>query len=276
MLAVTCCYTITSVNDKFAATKAGFNGNEFTFLMCSSMSVFFAVSLPFQDNFFIFSWQAFAAVLLVAANKILEFQTIVSVLKELSAFELKAWLGTTLFASYITDIIGGAEARISKFVCIAVTVLGLIFIARSGSGGKVNYRKIIIPLVLYLITKYSYGLIIKYFSDYASPTMQLLPALVIISLITVPKAAPKNIFSKNRSGAIKVIIARIPNTIGMLAENAVIAISLADYSFIQPMVLVSLFVVGLVRKEQYSRLNLIGSILCVVGVIFFQLCGNLR
>lgn len=271
MLAVTCCYTISSLSDKFAVSKAGFCGNEFTFLMCSSMSVFLAISLPFQEIYFLFSWQAFSAILLIAACKMFEFQTSAMVLKELSAFELKAWMGTTLFASYITDIIGGAEAKISKFLCIIVTTLGLVFIARSGSRGKVNYRKIIVPLILYLAVKYGYGLIIKSFSEYASPTMQLLPALIIISVITFPKAAPKNIFINNRGGAVKVILARIPNTIGMLAENAVISISLADYSFIQPMILVTLFTIGLIRKEQYSRLNLIGSIICVIGVISFQI-----
>lgn len=275
MLAVTCCYTISSLSDKFAVSKVGFGGNEFTFLMCSSMSVFLALSLPFQKIYFAFSWQALAAVLLIAACKMLEFQTSAHVLKELSAFELKAWLGTTLFASYITDIISGAEAKITKFLCIIITALGLVFIARSGSGGKVNYRKIVVPLVLYLSVKYGYGLIIKNFSEYASPTMQLLPALIIISLITAPKAVPKNIFMKNRSGAVRVILARAPNTIGMLAENAVIAISLADYSFIQPMILVTIFAVGLIRKETYSRLNLIGSIICVIGVVSFQLCGLL-
>ncbi len=275
MLAVTCCYTISSLSDKFAVSKAGFDGNEFTFLMCSSMSVFLAMSLPFQEIYFGFSWQAFAAILLIAACKMLEFQMSALVLKELSAFELKAWLGTTLFASYITDIADGAEAKISRFICIIVTALGLVFIARSGSRGKVNYRKIVIPLILYLASKYGYGLVIKSFSEYASPTMQLLPALIIISVITAPKAVPKNIFIKNRSGAVKVILARIPNTIGMLGENAVISISLADYSFIQPMILVTLFTIGLIRKEAYSRLNLIGSIICVIGVVSFQLCGHL-
>ena len=275
MLAVTCCYTISSLSDKFAVSKADFDGNEFTFLMCSSMSVFLAMSLLFQEIYFRFSWQTFAAILLIAACKLLEFQMSALVLKELSAFELKAWLGTTLFASYITDIISGAEAKISRFICIIITALGLVFIARSGSRGKVNYRKIIVPLILYLAAKYGYGLVIKSFSEYASPTMQLLPALIIISVITIPKAVPKNIFIKNRSGAVKVILARIPNTIGMLAENAVISISLADYSFIQPMILVTLFTIGLIRKEQYSKLNLIGSIICVVGVVFFQLCGHL-
>ncbi len=274
MLTVTCCYTISSLSDKYAASTAKLSGNEFTFLMCSSMSVFLALSLPFQEIYFDFSPQAFAAVLFIAACKMIEFQTSVLVLKQLSAFELKAWLGVNLFVSYLTDILCGANASIPKFIFIAVTVCGLVFIARSGADKKINYRQIIVPLVLYLASKFSYGLVIKSFSEYASSTMQLLPALIIISVITIPKAAPKNIFQKNSKGAVKVILARIPNTIGMLAENAVISISFSDYAFVQPMILVTLFAIGLIRKETYSRLNLIGSIICVIGVVAFQLYGN--
>lgn len=49
------------------------------------------------------------------------------------------------------------------------------------------------------------------------------------------------------------------------------AISLANYSFIQPMILVTLFVIGLIRKEKRSTLNMIGSVICVVGMAIFQL-----
>ncbi|MCM1328637.1 MAG: hypothetical protein NC253_04275 [Ruminococcus sp.] len=275
MLTVTCCYTISSLSDKYAASTAKFSGNEFTFLMCSSMSVFLALSLPFQEIYFKFCPQAFAAVLLIAVCKMLEFQTSVLVLKQLSAFELKAWLGVNLFVSYITDILCGAKANVLKFIFIAVTVWGLVFIARSGADKKINYRKIIIPLALYLASKFGYGLIIKSFAEYASSTMQLLPALAIISAVTIPKAMPKKIFQKNPKGTAKVILARIPNTVGMLAENAVISISLSDYAFVQPMILVTLFAIGLIRKETYSKLNLIGSVICVIGVISFQICGNL-
>lgn len=276
MLAVTACYTVTSLNDKYASSGAKFDGNEFTFLMCSSMSVFLAVSLPFQHIYFSLKWQAFAAVLLVAVCKLLEFQMSMIVLRQLSAFELKAWLGITLFISYVTDIICGAELSVLKFACIGITVLGLVFIARSGEKKEIDYKKIAFPLALYLAAKYGYGLVIKSFSEYASPTMQLLPALVLISLILLPKAAPWKIVTSNPKGALSVVLARIPNTVGMIIENAVISISLASYSFIQPMILVSLFVIGLVRREQYSGLNLVGSVVCVVGVIGFQMTGLLK
>lgn len=270
MLAVTACYTICSLNDKYAAAKANFSGDEFTFLMCSSMSVFLAVSLPFQNLSFSLTWQSFLSILLVVVCKMLEFQMSARVLKQLSAFELKAWLGITLFASYFTDILFGSELNIIKLICIFATAAGLVFIARSSKGG-VNYKQIILPLMLYLVSKYGYGLIIRSFSPYASSTMQLLPAMVIISLIMLPRVHIRELIKNNRSGVVKVVLARIPNTLGMLLENAVISISLANYSFIQPMILVTLFVIGLIRREKRSRLNLIGSIICIVGIVAFQL-----
>ena len=273
MLAVTACYTTTSLSDKYAVSKAKFTGNEFTFLMCSSMSVFLLFTLPFQELKFTFTWQSFAAILLIAVCKMLEFQMSALVLKQLSAFELKAWLGVTLFASYITDIFYGAELKALKILCISVTIIGLIFIARSGKDNRTEYRKIVVPLILYLAAKYGYGLVIKAFTPYISSTMQLLPALAIIAVIMLFTVKPTEILKKNKVGALKVILARIPNTAGMLLENAVIAISLVSYSFIQPMILVTLFLIGLIRKEQHTRLNLIGSIICVAGVIMFQLSG---
>ncbi|MBE5714780.1 MAG: hypothetical protein EGR74_00525 [Ruminiclostridium sp.] len=270
MLAVTACYTICSLNDKYAAAKANFSGDEFTFLMCSSMSVFLALSLPFQNLSFSLTWQSFLSVLLVVVCKMLEFQMSARVLKQLSAFELKAWLGITLFASYFTDILFGSELNIIKLICIFATAAGLVFIARSSKGG-VNYKQIILPLMLYLVSKYGYGLVIRSFSPYASSTMQLLPAMVIISLIMLPRVHIRELIKNNRSGVVKVVLARIPNTLGMLLENAVISISLANYSFIQPMILVTLFVIGLICREKRSRLNLIGSIICIVGIVAFQL-----
>lgn len=270
MLAVTACYTICSLNDKYAAAKANLSGDEFTFLMCSSMSVFLAVSLPFQNLSFSLTWQSFLAISLVAVCKMFEFRMSARVLKQLSAFELKAWLGITLFASYFTDILFGSELNIIKLICIFATAAGLVFIARSSKGG-VNYKQIILPLVLYLVSKYGYGLIIRSFSPYASSTMQLLPAMVIISLIMLPRVHIRELIKNNRSGVVKVVLARIPNTLGMLLENAIISISLANYSFIQPMILVTLFVIGLIRREKRSRFNLIGSIICIVGIVAFQL-----
>ena len=233
--------------------------------------MFIALSLPFQEIRFVLSPQAFAAVLLIVICKTLEFQMSAAVLRQLSAFELKAWLGISLFASYMTDIFYGEELRAAKLICIFATILGLVFIARSADKEKTDYRKIFPPLLLYIASKYGYGLVIKGFSAYISPTAQLLPALVIISLVLLAKVSPAKLFKENPKGVLRVVLARIPNAAGMLLENAVIAVSLTDYSFIQPMILVTLFIIGLIRREQRSPLKLTGSIICIAGVAAFQI-----
>ncbi len=271
MLIVTVCYTITSLSDKYAVSKAKFTGNEFTFLMCSSLAIFLAFTMPFQELNFTWTWKSFAGIFMIAVCKLLEFQMSALVLKQLSTFELKAWLGITLFVSYITDVFYGADMQIGKLFCIAVTIVGLICIARSGKEEKIEYRKIVVPLILYLLAKYGYGLTIKAFQPYVSSTVQLLFALILISIIMLFQIKPSQIMKKNKFAAWKVILARIPNTVGMLLENAIIAISLSNYSFIQPMILVSLFLIGILRKEHHTKQNLLGSIICIIGVVMFQL-----
>lgn len=273
MLTVVFCYTICSLSDKYAVSTAKFNGNEFTFLMAAATAVFMLVCLPFQDCTFTLSWQSFAAIGLIAASKMLEFQMGALVLLELSAFELKAWLGIILFVSYITDIIYGTQAKIICFVFIALTAAGLVLIAQQGRKDNINYKKIIIPLAVYLAAKFGYGFVIKTFTPYISSTMQLFWALVVMAVILFPKAKPKEIFKKNSKGTWVVILTKIPNVAGLLLENAVIAVSLANYSFIQPMILIALFVVGLLKRDKYTKLSLAGSIVCIIGIVGFQVAS---
>ena len=50
-------------------------------------------------------------------------------------------------------------------------------------------------------------------------------------------------------------------------------IILASYSLIQPMILVTLFIIGMIRREAVSKENIIGGVLAIAGVLGFQLCG---
>lgn len=272
MLGVTACYTITSLSDKYAAAKAKFDPDEFTFLMCASMSVFLAATLPFQTIAFSLTWQSFAGVALVALCKLLEFKMSVLVLKEMSAFELKAWLGVTLFVSYFTDVFMGENLKALRLVFICFAALGLVLIVRSDKAEKIHYRKIILPLLLYLAAKFGYGLTIRGFSDYASSIMLLLPGLVIVALLCLPKVRFRS-YSEKPKGTLNVVLARIPNAAGMIMENMVIGISLSNYSLIQPLILVTLFVISLIRRETCSKANIIGGVLTIAGVIGFQFCG---
>ena len=270
MAGVTACYTISSLSDKYAAAKARFEPDDFTFLMCATMSLFLAITLPFQTISFQLTWQSFAGIALVCLCKLMEFRMSVLVLKEMSAFELKAWLGVTLFVSYFADVFMGEKLKALRLVFICFAAAGLWLIVRSEKAGKINYRRIILPLLLYLAAKFGYGLTIRSFSGYASPIMLLLPGLAAVALICLPRVHFKA-YREKPQGTLNVVLARIPNTAGMLMENAVIAISLASYSLIQPMILVTLFVIGLIRREEHSGANLLGGILAVIAVMGFQI-----
>ena len=89
------------------------------------MAVFLLLCLPFVEVRFDFSLQAFLGVVLMVLCKLAELFMSALVLRELSAFELKAWIGTTLFASYATDILCGAPFYAISLAFITLTVIGL-------------------------------------------------------------------------------------------------------------------------------------------------------
>lgn len=271
MLMVVLCYTICSLSDKYAVAKIKFNGNELTFLMAAATALFMTFTLPFVDTRVIWGIPAVAAILLLTASKMLEFQMSALILQDMSAFELKAWLGICLFVSYFTDIVMKTQ-RFSwlRLGFIAVTVIGLVLIAQAGRK-KICYGKIVLPLIVYLIAKYGYGLVIAAAEPYISSTMCLYFALILLALILLPMAHPVRIFREKRNGGLFVVLTKIPNVAGLLGENAVIAVSLANYSFIQPMILVVLFFWGIARKEEeHDLLSVLGGIVCIIGIVGFQ------
>ena len=271
MLMVVLCYTICSLSDKYAVAKIKFNGNELTFLMAAATALFMTFTLPFVDTRVVWGIPAVVAILLLTASKMLEFQMSALILQDMSAFELKAWLGICLFMSYFTDILMKTQGfSWLRLGFIAVTVVGLVLIAQAGRK-KIRYGKIVLPLIVYLIAKYGYGLVIAAAEPYISSTMCLYFALILLALILLPMAHPVRIFREKRNGGLFVVLTKIPNVAGLLGENAVIAVSLANYSFIQPMILVVLFFWGIARKEEeHDLLSVLGGIVCIIGIVGFQ------
>lgn len=274
MLTVVALYTICSLNDKYAVSKAKYNGSQLTFLMAAGTLPFLAATLPFSDLTFTFSVPAFAFIILTALSKYLEFAMSAEVLKQMSVFELKAWLGLTLFASYFTDVMMyGDGLSPVKLICIGVTAAGLVMIAKSGKT-EVNYKKIALPLILYLAAKFGYGFIMKAAEGYISSTLTLFFALIILAAVMFPSAKPHRIAAESPEGVkglVIVVMCKLPNALGLLGENAVAAESLTNYSFIQPMILIVIFIMELFGKNsKLSGLNLAGSIACIAGILAFQ------
>lgn len=273
MLLVVVCYTVCSLSDKYSVAKLKFNGTAFTFLMAAPTVIFLLPMMLFSDTKFILGWQSLLAVVLICASKLLEFVMASYILKEMSAFELKAWLGLILFASYFTDIILSADTfSLLKLFAIAITAVGLFMIAKSEKG-KVHYLKLILPLAVYLLAKYGYGMIITVSKPYISSYMALLLGLALLAVILIPFAHPIDLFKNKFKGSMFVALTKIPNAAGLVLENMVIAVSMTNYSFIQPMIMVTLFFIGIIRKESTKPLNIAGGIICIVGICGFQLAG---
>lgn len=271
MLLVVVCYTICSLSDKYAVAKLKMEGNEFTFLMAAPTSVLLLFMLPFSDTYFIVCWQSVLAVVLLAVSKLLEFKLATLILKEMSAFELKAWLGLTLFISYATDIfIGTSSFNAFKILAIIITAIGLFMIAKS-ENQHINYKRIVVPLLFYLLAKYGYGMIITASKEYISSYLALLFGLILLALMLIPFAKPVTLFKTKFKGSIFVALTKIPNAIGLVLENMVIATSMTNYAFIQPMIMVTLFFIGIIRKESTKALNIAGGIICILGILGFQL-----
>ncbi|MGN1415715.1 MAG: hypothetical protein ACI4XF_02660 [Oscillospiraceae bacterium] len=275
LLLVVTCYTITSLNDKYAVSKAKLTGDQMTFIMAAATSVFMLFILPFSDRTCAFTPLTVLFILLLFLSKLLEFQMSAKILTELSAFELKAWLGIVMFLSYFTDILMGTGTfTIAKTLCIALTAAGLIMIAASGKH-DVNYKKIALPLILYLASRFGYGLTVTAINadKRISSTMALFFALILLAVVLLPKAGLKQLIKEKPKETAIVALAKLPNAFGLLLENAIIAVSLVQYSFIQPLIIIVLFVISLINREKYSKTNFAGSLICIAGILLFQVCS---
>ena len=126
MLLVVACYTVCGLSDKYSVAKLKFDGNSFTFLMALPTAILLLPLMPFSDMHLQLCWQSALAAVLIMVSKLLEFKMSALVLTEMSAFELKAWLGLCLFASYATDIITAVDTFSPlRLLAIAVTAIGL-------------------------------------------------------------------------------------------------------------------------------------------------------
>lgn len=265
------CYTVTSLSDKYAASTAKLGGIEVTFLMAAATSFFMTLLLPLLGiPFSPLSWQLLLAVLLIAADKLLEFMLGTAVLKEMSAFELKAWLGAVLFLSYFTDVFayGGTFSPIG-LLFIAVTAAGLVLIARSNRK-NVRYRRIVLPLLFYLFTKYGYAIVMRYAEPYGDSTQILYFSLILLAVVLFPASHIVRLFREKKKGVLITAATKLPNAVGLYAENAALAVSLTGFSMIQPLILIALFLIGCIRGEYREKLGVAGAVVSIAGIVGFQ------
>lgn len=264
------CYIITSLSDKYCVSKGKLNGNELTFIMALATAVFMTPVMIFSFTPLAITWQAILAIVLIAGTKLGEFKLSAIILLDMSAFELKAWLGLTLIITYFSDIaFYGETFSVLSLMFIILIGVGLFFIAKA-NGEKVNYKKIALPLIFYLVVRFAYGIVMKEFAVYMPSDMILYFALILLAIGFIPFIKYKGLFTEKKKGTIVCILTKIPNAIGLYAENAAIAFSLTGFMLITPIILVALFIIGLFRKENANKFSILGGIISIIGIIGFQ------
>lgn len=264
------CYIITSLSDKYCVSKGKLNGNELTFIMALATAVFMTPIMLFNFTPVAITWQAILAIVLIAGSKLGEFKLSAIILTDMSAFELKAWLGLTLIITYFSDIIFYGETfSIFSLVFILLIGAGLFFIAKA-NGEKVNYKRIALPLIFYIIVRFAYGVVMKEFAAYMPSDMILYFALILLAIGFIPFIKYKRLFTEKKKGTVVCVLTKIPNAVGLYAENAAIAFSLTGFMLISPIILVALFIIGLFRKENVNKLSILGGIISIIGIVGFQ------
>lgn len=264
------CYIITSLSDKYCVSKGKLNGNELTFIMASATAIFMTPIILLNSTAFAVTWMDILAIVLIAISKLGEFKLSAIILTDMSAFELKAWLGLTLIVTYFSDIVFYGETfSVFSLMFIILIGIGLFFIAKA-NGEKVNYRKIALPLVFYIIVRFAYGVVMKELAVGMSSDMILYFALILLAICFIPFIRYKTLFTEKKKGAVVCILTKIPNAVGLYAENAAIAFSLTGFMLISPIILVALFIIGLFRKENANKLSILGGIISIIGIIGFQ------
>lgn len=246
------------------------SSNTFTFFLSFSMLVFMALYLPL-DFYFYPNVETIVLIGIFTICKILEFKLTAFTLTELSAFELKAWLGLGVFISYFYDIIfNGVSFSIVSITFIVMTVVGLFLISGEGSK-KINYKRISLGLVGVVLAKSGYGIVIHRLKDTCSSTLAMCIAFFLICLGMLLFYNPIRELKKSPKDIVRLSAVRIVNTIGSLIENYVAQISVISYSLIQPLILIVMFSINLLKREKTSPKGIVGGIVCIIGIVALQL-----
>ena len=267
------CFTICTISDKYCISKYDLSSGDFTFLIAASSCVFMLPTLFIGDVRFDISAGSFLTIALVTIDKIAEFSASAAVLKKLSGFETKAWLGTALFLSYFSDIIFfGENFEYLKLLFIFITCVCLFFmVSDSKNSDKSRYKNIRLILVIYILSKFFYGLIIRAGSSSISPIASVYASMIIITAIYFFKADLRGLFGEKHKGTFLVFFIRIPNTLGLVFENILIGTSLTMYSLEQPLILAFLLVYSFLRRESTSKVSILTGILCLASIFAFKL-----
>ncbi len=259
-------YSITAYGDKYISAKLTCTPEEYTFFVSLVTVFWLALCLPFtgwrlgMDRYCIFF-----LVCLVVWNG-LEFYTTAILLRHMEPYELKAWLGINMILSYGINLWEGKSSfRVSILILALCLLTGIWLILTDKKRASGGMGKYIAVCLLYIVSKFMYGLQMGKMARYGNSVSILILVLLIVALIQLPRLPRRKLpAGKEMTG---VILSRLTNAAGLMTEAEAAASNIFFYTLIQPLQLFVLFVACLITGRPMSRKKRAGSILCVAAVL---------
>ncbi len=254
-------FAASSLGDKFISAKLRCTAAEFSFLVALSTAFFLALLLPFIGWEFSFSGGTALAVGGLTVLKLAEFYTGAVLHKQVSAYELKAWLSLNVVFSFLVDLMLGEASYFAAFtLCSAVLAVGIVLIAM-GEGKK---RGVAALCLIYVASKFAYGFQMSALPAGTSSLSALIAVMLLVAAVQLPFVRFGKFFRKR--GLAAGALTRIPNAAGLLTEAIAAGESLLLYALVQPMQLALLFFTALVGREKMNACKIFGTVVTLAAV----------
>ncbi len=263
------CYTISSLGDKYISAKLNCTPSEFTFLVSAATAFWIACMIPFTGWHIKLSFVMLGQIVLITGTKICEFYSSAILLKSVSAYELKTWLGINIVLSYVCNWIQGkSEGKMMMSVWSLFLFAGIVMIVRENKNEESPWRHVLLCCV-FVLSKLFYGLIMGFAARDSEKTSLLLIIMVIIAALQFPRVHIKKLLRK--SGITGAVATRIPNAGGLLFEAMAATENIFLYALIQPVQLLLLFITSILRKEKMGKIKIVGSLVCIVSIFMIAI-----
>lgn len=261
-------YSLTAYGDKYISSKLKCTPGEYTFLVSMVTVFWLLLCLPVTGWQIRFNRYSVFLLVCLVIWKIVEFYTTAMLLKHMEPYELRAWLGINVAFSYGINLLEGkSNFRISILVLVLCLLMGIYLILTAQAERKLT-RSILVCL-LYIASKFMYGLQMGYMVSYGNSTTILILVLTIVAVIQLPHLSKKILPDKKKMFG--VAMSRLTNAAGLMTEAEAATANIFFYTLVQPIQLFVLFVVCLITRKPMSRRKQAGSVLCVVAVFLMTI-----
>lgn len=265
-------YAITAYGDKYISVRLKCSPGEYTFLVSSATVLWLVICLPFTGWNLQLERQSLILLVFLVGWKVLEFYTTAVLLKTMEPYELKAWLGINVVLSYGINLWEGkSKVQLCMVVFAVALIIGITLIITSQKGKKISQN--IVVCLLYIFSKFMYGIHMGDMSQYGNSTTILIIVLSVVAMLQLPKLRMKSIPKKKELAT--AIMSRLTNGAGLITEAEAAVTNIYFYTLIQPLQLFVLFVISLLTKIPMNRKKRLGSVLCVAAVLLMTIAfGN--